>query len=72
VAAWTEDDLATIRKAIAGGVMLVRFADGRERRYQNLDHLLAAERVIASALALADQAAKGAVRRRFGTFTSGK
>lgn len=69
--AWQQTDLDTIRANIASGVMKTRFADGREVTYQSLDQLLAAEKVIAAALAMATQAADGMVRRKFATFRSG-
>lgn len=69
--AWTQADLDTVRSNIATGVLLTRFADGREVRYQSLDMLIAAERVIASSLSAAEQLTKGAARRKFGVFKSG-
>ena len=63
--AWQQSDLTTIRAAIASGVRSVTFADGRRQEFQNLDQLLAAEKVIGAALKMQDQAAGGVVRRRF-------
>lgn len=69
--AFQQSDLDTIRANIASGILLTRFADGREIRYQSLDMLIAAERVISAQLAMAEQEAGGAVRRRFGRYSSG-
>lgn len=69
--AWTQADLDQVRTNIASGVLQTRFADGREVRYQSLDHLIAAERVIANALALADQQSAGFQRRKFAKYRSG-
>ena len=69
--AWTQKDLDTVRANIASGVLLTRFADGREVRYQNLDHLIAAETVISSALKIEEQALAGVPRRKFARFSSG-
>ena len=69
--AFQQSDLDVIRANIASGILLTRFADGREVRYQSLDMLIAAERVISAQIAMADQAAKGAVRRKFASYTSG-
>lgn len=69
--AWTQTDLDTIRANIASGVQQVTYSDGRLVRFQNLDQMLAAERVIAATLQMAADAASGLVRRRFGVFRSG-
>lgn len=69
--AWQQSDLDTIRANIASGIMETRFADGRMVRYQSLDQLLAAERVISSYLASAAAASAGAVRRKFASYRSG-
>lgn len=58
---WTQADLAQIRANIASGVLETRFADGRAVRYQSLADMMAAEKMIASALA---SAKPGASRRR--------
>lgn len=58
---WTQADLAQIRANIASGVLETRFADGRAVRYQSLADMMAAEKMIASALASAQP---GASRRR--------
>lgn len=62
--AYTDADLATIRKAISSGTRKVTFADGRSHEYQNLDQLIAAEKVIDAALKMQAQAQSGIVRRR--------
>jgi len=69
--AWTQADLDSVRANIASGVLVTRFADGREVRYQSLDHLIAAERVISNALNLAAQEQQGFVRRKFAAYRSG-
>lgn len=69
--AWQQSDLDTIRANITSGVLETRFADGRTVRYQSLDHLIAAERVVSAALTTAEQAAAGMVRRKFASYRSG-
>lgn len=69
--AWQQSDLDNIRSHIASGVLLTRFADGRETRYQSLDMMIAAERVISAELKLQQEAARGGFRRKFGTYSSG-
>ena len=69
--AYTQADLDSVRANIASGVLETRFADGRLVRYQSLDHLIAAERLISNSINLAAQAAQGFVRRKFGTYRSG-
>lgn len=69
--AFQQSDLDTLDANIAGGVLEVRFADGRTVRYQTLDMLIAARQVVVGQLALADAAARGARRQRFGAFRSG-
>lgn len=49
--AYSQDDLTAIRAAIAGGVLRVRYADGREVSYQSTEALLKAEKRIESGLA---------------------
>lgn len=65
MATYTEADLATVQAAISSGVRRVTYADGRAVEYHSLDQLLAAEKVIQSQLAMAQQALGGTVRRRF-------
>lgn len=69
--AWQQSDLDAIRQNIATGVLETRFADGRIVRYQSLDMLIAAERVINAALVTAQQASQGLVRRKFANYRSG-
>jgi len=69
--AWQQSDLDNLDACIASGVLVTRFADGREVRYQTLEMLLAARRVVAAQLSTAQAATAGAVRRRFASFTSG-
>ena len=69
--AWQQSDLDALDANIASGVMMTRFADGREVRYQSLDHMLQARRVISNELTLAAQAQQGLVRRKFASFGSG-
>lgn len=69
--AYTEADLVKVRAAIASGVRRVTFADGRSTEYQNLDQLLAAETVIASALKMQVQTATSLVRKRTPYYRSG-
>lgn len=61
--AYTQTDLDKVRNAISSGVRKITFADGRSTEYQNLDQLLAAEKVIAAQLKMQAQAG-GVVRRR--------
>lgn len=68
---YTAADLANIRACIASGVLRTRFADGREVTYQDLDQLMAAERVIAAAVEMAEAATSGVVRRKFAGFRNG-
>lgn len=70
-AAYTEADLTTIRRAIASGVRSATFADGRKAEYQNLDHMLAAEKVIAAAVEIAARSPGSVVRRRTPYYRSG-
>lgn len=49
--AFTQTDLDAIGKAIASGVLSVRYADGRQISYQSTDALLKAEQRIRDALA---------------------
>jgi len=69
--AWQQSDLDNLDACIASGVLVTRFADGREVRYQTLEMLLAARRVVAAQLSTAQAVTAGAVRRRFASFTSG-
>jgi hypothetical protein len=69
--AWQQSDLDKLDACIASGVLVTRFADGREVRYQTLEMLLAARRVVAAQLSTAEAVATGAVRRRFASYTSG-
>lgn len=69
--AWQQSDLDNIDACIASGVLQTRFADGREVRYQSLDHMLKARQVISNELTLASQAEQGFVRRKFGSYRSG-
>ncbi|MDQ2801392.1 MAG: hypothetical protein M3Y41_01405 [Pseudomonadota bacterium] len=69
--AFQQSDLDTIDANISSGVLLTRFADGREVRYQSLDMLISARRVISAEIALAQQATAGVVRRKFASYNSG-
>lgn len=71
MASYTSGDLAQIRACIASGVLSTRFADGREVRYQNLDQLLAAEKVIAAAVEMAASSGAALSRKKFASFRSG-
>ena len=51
--AYSQDDLVAIRAAISGGVLRVRYPDGREVGYQSTEALLKAEERIVSSLASA-------------------
>lgn len=68
---YTEGDLAQIRACIASGVLSTRFADGREVKYQNLDQLLAAEKVIAAAVEISSAAISRPSRKKLASFRSG-
>ena len=69
--AFSQSDLTAIRAAIASGVMVTRFADGREVRYQSLDSMLAAEKRIAAAVADTATTTARSDRRRFASFSNG-
>jgi hypothetical protein len=71
MAAWTDTDLTSIRTAITSGVRSVTFADGRRTEYQSLDHMLAAEKVIAAALQMSAESLSGVSRRRTPYFKTG-
>jgi hypothetical protein len=71
MAAWTDTDLTSIRTAITSGVRSVTFADGRRTEYQSLDHMLAAEKVIAAAVQMQTEALSGINRRRVPYFKNG-
>lgn len=47
---YTADDLAAIRQAKVSGAKRVRFADGRETEFRDLDDLARIEREIVEAL----------------------
>ena len=69
--AYQQSDLDKLDAAIASGIQQVTYADGRTVRYQNLDQLLAAKKVIAAEVAM-QAAARGAiVRRRVPYYRSG-
>lgn len=69
--AWTQQDLDTVRANMASGVLETRFADGRVVRYQSLDHLIAAEKVISCALTTQQKALTGKTSRRYARYRSG-
>lgn len=71
MAAYTDADLLKVRAAIVSGVRSIKFADGRETTYQNLDQLLAAEKVIAAQIKMEAQALSGIRRRRTPYYKSG-
>lgn len=71
MAAWTDTDLTAIRTAITTGIRSVTFADGRRTEYQSLDHMLAAEKVIAAAVTMRTDALGGVNRRRVPYFKNG-
>lgn len=71
MASYTDADLVKIRSAIASGVRAVTFADGRKTEYQNLDQMLAAEKVIAAAVAAGNVAKSAMVSRRVPYYRSG-
>lgn len=62
--AWTQADLDNVRKAIASGKRSVTFADGRKIEYQNLDQLIAAERVISASLQMVSDTLDRRARKR--------
>lgn len=68
--AFSSDDLAAIRKAIASGVLSVRYADGRQVTYQSADALLKAEQRIVDAIA-GQQPGAGRRRRRTPAYRNG-
>lgn len=49
--AYTQDDLATVKAAIASGAERIRFADGREVTYRNVAELMRAKASIEAELA---------------------
>jgi len=71
MATYTSADLVSIRTAIASGVRKVTFADGRSTEYQDLDQMLAAEKVIATAITMAATTKSSIVRRRTPYYRSG-
>lgn len=71
MATYTAADLAQIRACISSGVMSTRFADGSTVTYQSLDHLLAAEKVIATQVEIGAAATSGIIRRKYGAFRNG-
>ena len=52
--AYTSDDLVTLERAVASGVMRVRYSDGKEVTYRSTDELM---RVIAAVKGQIAQAA---------------
>ena len=55
MAAFTDADLAAVRKAIASGVLTVEFSD-RRTTYRSIDELLKAEEHIARAISTTPRA----------------
>lgn len=71
---WTQEDLDTLRVAyvnVASGAQRVRYADGREVTYFDPAQIAAAIKVVEANLQMAERAASGLTRRRFGVFRSG-
>lgn len=62
--AYTLQQLADLRAAIAEGVTKVRFSDGRELTYRSLDEMRRIERVMAAEL----EAGAGGSRRVYVSF----
>lgn len=69
--AWQQSDLDALDANIASGVMTTRFADGREVRYQSLDHMLKARQVMANQLTLEAQAVAGFRSRKYASYRTG-
>lgn len=69
--AYTTADLASVRAAISSGIQEVTYADGRKVRYQSLDQLLAAEKVVEAAIRMQSTSASSLVRRRVPYYRSG-
>lgn len=72
--AWTQDDLDKLRGAlisVASGAQTIRYADGRQVTYHSPDQISAAIKVVETQVKMADRAASGITRRRFGAFRSG-
>jgi hypothetical protein len=72
--AWQQSDLDTLRAAyirVASGAQKVRYADGREVTYHSPDQVAAAIKVVEANLLMAERAASGLTRRRFGVFRRG-
>ncbi len=69
--AWTSADLDRINTAIASGIQIVQYADGRRVQYQNLDQMLAAKRVIQAELDMQSTAKSSLTRRRVPYYRSG-
>jgi hypothetical protein len=65
--ALTSADLTAIESAIAGGVLRVRFSDGREVQYQSVDDLLKAREFIKNSLTQSGGTA--ATRSTYASFT---
>ena len=60
--AFVAADLTALERAIADGVLRVRFADGREVTYQSVDALLRARGVVAGEVAAASPAGQDPTR----------
>lgn len=63
MAGFTQADVDRLQAAIAGGVQQVTYADGRTIRYQSMDHMLAALKVMRGDVADAAASAGGGRRR---------
>lgn len=60
---FTDDDLKRLDKAIAQGVMSVRFADGREIRFSTFEEMVGRRNFIAKELGL--EAGRRVILSRF-------
>ena len=49
--AYSQDDITTLKQAISTGAQRVRYADGREVWYRNLDDMLATLQIMSGEVA---------------------
>ncbi len=66
---YTAEDLATLERAVASGVMRVRYSDGKEVTYRSTDELLRAIGVVKGQLAQASGAPR--TMSAFASFSRG-
>jgi hypothetical protein len=67
--AWTQSDIDTIERAIAGGELRVRFPDGSEVQYQTTSEMLKARDAMKTVVA--GSGAGGGTRCTYASFRKG-